>query len=157
VLRSTRLGSQPELSTPAEARIELLKRAILPLAGAALLVAAAALRLPRPFTLLRPDANPFRRTVSPFDGRLYALAQAAEPSIPSGARVAVDLPGRTPQESAYCAMVVSGLLPGRDVRPVPAPPDWAPAFRIRVGRLVEADGGELLFRLSDGEVRRLDK
>jgi hypothetical protein len=133
-----------------------VKRAILPLAGSALLVAAAMLRLPRPFTLLRPDPNPFRRTVSPFDGRLYALAQAAGPSIPNGARVAVELPGRTPQESAYCAMVVSGLLPGRDVRPAPATPGWVPAFLIRVGRSVEVDGGEILFRLPDGEVRRLD-
>ncbi len=134
-----------------------MKRAVLPLAGAVLLVVAAALRLPRPYSLLRLDANPFRRTLSPHDGRLYALAEAAAPGIPARARVAVACaPGR-PQESAYCAMVVRGLLPGRDVRSAPADPAWQPQFLIREGRGEEPAAGRLLFRLADGEVWRFER
>ena len=134
-----------------------MKRGFLPAAGAALLVIVGALRLPRPYTLLHSDPNPFRRTRSPFDGRLYALVDAAGPSIPAGSRVAVEAPGATPQESAYCAMVVSGLLPGREVRPAPSPENWQADFVIRLNGGGPASGGRLLFRLAEGEVWRPDR
>jgi len=129
-----------------------VKRAALPLIGSALLVAVAALRLPRPYTLLRVEENPFRRTVSPWDGPLYALAGAASASIPAGARVEVESPSATPHESALCAMVVQGLLPGRQVRPGPAAPEWMPQFRIRLGHEGARPTGRRLFRLREGEV-----
>jgi hypothetical protein len=134
-----------------------VKRAVLPLAGAALLVVAAALRLPRPYSLLRLDANPFRRTLSPHDGHIYALAEAAAPAIPVRARIAVECAPERPQETAYCVMVVRGLLPGRDVRGVPREADWRPDFLIREGKGGEPAGGRLLFRIADGEIWRFER
>ena len=134
------------------------RAALLPLAASALLVAAAALRLPRPYSLLSIETNPFRRTLSPFDGRVYALTRAASPSIPEGARVVVESISGRAGDSIYCAMVASALLPGRDVRPTPEAPGWKPEFRIRVGAKdgAEPPEGRALFRLPDGDVWKLE-
>jgi hypothetical protein len=133
------------------------RAALLPLAASALLVAAAALRLPRPYSLLSIETNPFRRTLSPFDGRLYALAWAASPSIPAGARVAVESGSGRAGDTIYCAMVARSLLPGRDVRAVPAAPGWKPEFLIRVGARGAARPREArpIFRLAEGDVWKL--
>jgi hypothetical protein len=134
------------------------RAALLPLAASALLVALAALRLPRPYSLLSAETNPFRRTLSPFDGRLYALARAAASSIPAGGRVAVESLSGRPGDSIYCAMAASSLLPGRDVRAVPAAPGWKPEFLIRVGAPGAARPREArpLFRLAEGEVWKFE-
>ncbi len=133
-----------------------MKRATLPLTGAVLLVAAAALRLPHTRQIFRPEANPFCRTLSPFDGPIFALLEQASGKIPPGARVAVEASSRRPAESAYFALVASGMLPGRDVRSASPPPrdGWRPDFLVVLGsRLPEAPVRPVL-RSPEGTVWR---
>jgi hypothetical protein len=135
-----------------------VKRAAVALAGAALLVAFAALRLveTRPRNL--PDSNPFRRTLSPFDGAAFALLERCSGSIPPGAAVAVEAPSRRSGDSAYCMLLARGLLPGRDVRvarPPGAPDGWTPQFLIVLGSRQADVAGQLLLRTPEGTVWRL--
>jgi len=135
-----------------------VKRAAVALAGAALLVAFAALRLveTRPRNL--PESNPFRRTLSPFDGAAFALLERCSGSIPQGAAVAVEAPSRRPGDSAYCMLLARGLLPGRDVRvasPPGAPDGWMPQFLIMLGSRQPDVAGRLLLRTPEGTVWRL--
>jgi hypothetical protein len=135
-----------------------VKRAAVALAGAALLVAFAALRLVeiRPRNLL--DSNPFRRTLSPFDGAAFALLERCAGSIPPGASVAVEAPSRRPGDSAYCMLLARGLLPNRDVRvagPPGGPDGWTPQFLIVLGSRQADVDGLLLLRTPEGTVWRL--
>jgi len=113
-----------------------VRRAALPLAGAALLVAAAAYRLPHTRQILEPERNPFRRSLSPFDGPAFALIDRVAADVPRGAKVAIDTSSRVDQETVYFAMVASGMLPGRDVRahvPWLEEKSWKPDYWIVFG------------------------
>jgi len=93
-----------------------MRRAVVPLAGAGLLVAVAVLRLPPPRALLAPTATPFDRSKDPGAGPALALLTAADPLLPSGAPVAVRAASGSADETAYCTLLAASLLPGREVQ-----------------------------------------
>ncbi|MGH9368571.1 MAG: hypothetical protein ACRD3M_12945 [Thermoanaerobaculia bacterium] len=92
-----------------------MKRAGIPLAGSALLVAVALLRLPPPRELLRPVATPFDRARDPGAGPAFVLFLQASSLIPEGAHVAVGAASRNAEETIYAYQLAAGLLPNRNV------------------------------------------
>ena len=135
-----------------------MRRAAIALAGAALLVAFAALRLVETRPRHLPDANPFRRTRSPFDGAAFALLERCSESIPRGAAVAVEAPSRRLADSSYCALLARALLPGRDVQVARAPgtrDGWTPQFLIELGTRQADVDGQLVLRAPEGTVWKL--
>lgn len=133
-----------------------MRRAVVPLAGAGLLVAVAALRLPPPGALLRPSATPFDRSKDPGAGPTLVLLTAVAPLVPPGASVAVRASSGSAEETAYCTLLAASLLPGRDVQAAEAPVEAGkPEYVIVVGaNAARQDFGRLLFESPQGAVWR---
>jgi len=131
-----------------------MRRAAVPLAGALLLVAVAARRLPPPRELLRPVATPFDRSLDRGAGPALLLLTRAAPLVPVGASVAVRAATGDPAASAYCSLLGASLLPGRTVVPADLPVERTkPAFVIFLGRNPpRRDSGSLLLQTSQGAV-----
>ena len=90
-----------------------LTRGAVSLAGSALLLAAAILRLPPPADLLRRVATPFDRTRAHGAGPAFVLLSSAAPLIPAGA--SVEVRSSDPAAAEYAYQLAVGMLPGRVV------------------------------------------
>ncbi len=137
-----------------------MTRAAIPLAGAALLVAATFFTMPPPRVLIRRAATPFDRARDPGTGSAFILLTRASALIPEGARVAVGTPSPSLEESIYVYQLAAGLLPGRSV--VSAPRASPPASHgvdfliVLGGEPPPLPRARCLFRGPQGTVWRLD-
>ena len=133
-----------------------MRRAVVPLAGAGLLVAVAVLRLPPPHALLSATATPFDRSKDPGAGPTLVLVTAAARLVPPGASVAVRAVSGSAEETAYCTLLAASLLPGRDVQAAETPVESGrPDYVIVAGaNAASQDFGQLLFESPQGAVWR---
>lgn len=138
-----------------------MKRATIPLAGAALLVAVTILRMPPPSALIRRAATPFDRSRDPGSGPAFILFTQASALIPDGARVAVGAPSRDVEESFHAYQLAAGLLPKRSVVIAPrASPPVSPGVDFLIvlgGEPPPLPRARCLLRVAQGTVWRLDE
>lgn len=129
-----------------------MKRSAVPLAGAALLTAAALARLPSLPVLLKRPATLFDRTRDPGAGPSLVLMTRAATLLPAGAAVAVRATSGILEQSSYCRQLAASLLPGHLV--VAAGEEERRArFLILVGPDARAKiDGRLLFAAPQGAI-----
>lgn len=137
-----------------------MKPAAIALAGSALLIAVAIVRLPAPAALARRAATPFDHTRDPGAAAAFVLFARASTLIPGGSAVAIVAASRDPRESEYCYRLAAGLLPSLDLRrPLEAttPSEGVPQYVIVVGSgRSEVFPGRRLLQTSQGAVWRLE-
>jgi len=131
-----------------------MRRSAVPLAGAALLTAAALARLPPLPVLLQRPATLFDRTRDPGAGPTLVLLTRALVVIPRGASVAVRASSGIPAESSYCRQLAAGLLPDRVVLPSDA--ESRADFLVLAGPPTPVDvRGRLLLATPQGAIWEL--
>jgi hypothetical protein len=135
-----------------------MKRAALPLAGSAILVAVAVLRLPPPRLLLRQVATPFDRSKDPGAGAHLILLTQVSALIPKGASVAVRAASGDPTQSVYSTLQAMSLLPGREILPPESDIREArPDFLLLAGQADDDVPGRLLLRTPQGALWKLER
>lgn len=132
-----------------------MRRELLPLVGAAILVAFSIAALPFSQGLFRAPRTPYG------ESPVWILLQSAGPLIPRGARVLVRVEPPDPGYDSYLHRFGVGLLPGRTVVPaalwgVPTPSDVQreAEYEIVVGKRPQDLPGRLLLETPEGTVWR---
>jgi hypothetical protein len=141
----------------ARASPESTRRMLVPLAGAAILVAFALASLPRAEDLLRRPRTPFDRSASYPATPVFALLSAAARVIPPTASVVVQTEPRDASRETYDYRFAVALLPERTVLPASEydrflPPSvWDEAeYLVVLGGRPPSAPGELVLETSDG-------
>jgi len=130
------------------------------LAGATILIAAMAARLPPPRALLRAPATPLDRSLARHLAPAFALIAEARHILPEGARVTVTSEPLDPSLDNVTHRLGVALLPGRSVYAAalfgqPSPEVASQAeYVILVGALPAVPPGDLLLARPEGTVWR---
>lgn len=132
-----------------------LRRDLLPLVGAAILVGFSIAALPFSQGLFHAPRTPYG------EDPVWILLQNAEPLIPRGAHVLVRVEPPDPVYDSYLHRFGIGLLPGRTIVPsalwgVPTSSDVQRQadYEIVVGKRPQSPPGRLLLETPEGTVWR---
>jgi hypothetical protein len=141
------------------------RRALLPLAGSALLAAFSIAALPFSRGLFRAprtpyDANPAAFVTVP----AWIVLQRAAAIVPPGASVVVRSEPADPPTDSYYHRFAVALLPGRKIMPAAlwgTPTEPGPLreaeYEVVVGRLPAAPVGRLVLQIPEGSVWKRDR
>jgi hypothetical protein len=134
---------------------------LVPLIGAALLVAFALTSLPWTDGLFRRPRTPFDRSAARAVAPGYALVASAMPLVPSGATVVVRTEPRDAVAETYYHRFADALLPGRRALPAAfynqfSPPEISrdAQYVLIVGVRPSEPPGRLLLETPEGTVWR---
>ena len=106
------------------------------LAGAAVLLAVAAARLPVPRELFTPPVTPYDRTETRQAAPAFLLLSHAARYIPSGAVATVRAQPRSAEEETMLHFLGVALLPGRRVLPSAAWSQFTPEYEAQAEYVV---------------------